>query len=218
MNHRELEEREVIERYVQGRLEGEEASAFEAHLLECSECFEKVRWSEDLGRALRAAAAEDLARAAGRAGILAWLTRTAGGRAAAWALGLALVATPTALWVREHARVHELAAPRVNVPVFELGATRDGMVNRVSLGSSAEWIVLVLSLPTVEDESYRAVLRRGDGQELWRGDGLVPDAGDRLVVSFPSTRLEPGGYELEVAGSGEKASAHEETFRFEVGR
>ena len=218
MDHRDIEDREVIERYLQGRLGEEETGEFEAHLLECGECFDKVRFGEDLGRALRVAAAEDVARAAGEAGILAWIRAAGRRRAAAWALVLALAVAPTFLFLRERARVAELVAPRINTPVFSLGTTRDGAVHRISLGASPEWMVLRLALPMVEHEAYRAVLRRADGEEIWRGDGLVPDAGDRLVLSFYSTLLEPGAHELVVTGTGEGDPTDGEVFRLEVVR
>ncbi len=216
MDHREVEDTDILERYLQGRLGEEETTEFEAHLLECGECFEAVRWADDMGDALRAAAAEDVARATVGAGILAWLTRAGRGRAAAGLLALVLVAAPSALYLREKARLQQLVAPQVNTPVFALGAVRDGTRSRVSLGATPEWIVLTMTLPSVEHPSYRAALTNAAGDVVWRGDGLVPDAGDRLVVSFYSTLLEPGEYELRVAGP--QGGSPEEVFSLEVTR
>ncbi len=211
MDHREIEDKGILERYLQGRLGEEETTEFEAHLLECGDCFDAVRWGDDMGDALRAAAAQDVARTAVGAGILAWLAR---GRAAAWVLAVALVAAPSALYLREKARLQQVVAPQVNTPVFVLGAVRDGTPSRVSLGAAPEWMVLTMTLPSVEHPSYRAVLQNAAGEVIWRGDSLVPDAGDRLVVSFYSTFLEPGAHELRVTGP--QGETPEEVFSFEV--
>ncbi len=215
MDHREIEEHGVLERYVQGRLKGEEELAFEAHLLECQECLEQVRWADDLGQGVRAAAAQDVARLAVGAGILArW---TAGrGRALAGVLAAALLVIPSGLYLREQARVRQLTAPQINTPVFVLGGVRDGTPSRVSLGEAPEWIVLTMALPAVEHASYRAELVNAAGEIVWRGEGLVPDAGDRLVVSVYSTLLSPGEHELRAVGSG--TGAEPQVFRFEVVR
>lgn len=218
MDHREIEEKHLLERYVQGRLNDEEAGPFEAHLLECGECFDQVRWSEDLGHALRVAAAEDVARAAVGTGIMTWLAGVGRRRATAWLLGLALLAAPSVLYLRERARLQTLIEPQINTPVFSLGATRDGAPNRVSLGATPEWIVLALAPSFVGPASYRAILLNATGDVVWRGDGLVPDAGDRLVISLYSTLLRPGAYELRISGSQQSPSIVDESFSFEVVR
>lgn len=218
MDHRTIEAGDVLERYVQGRLGEAEASAFEAHLLDCEECFEQVRWADDMGHALRVAAVEDVARVATGVGLLAWLARTARGHAVATLLALTAVVLPSSLYLRENARLRALVAPQVNTPVFALGATRDGATSRVSLGVSPEWIVLTLALPEVEHPSYRALLTNAAGEVVWHGDGLVPDAADRLVVSFYSTLLEPGHYNLSVTGPGQDVTPQSATFSFQVVR
>lgn len=226
MDHHEINEKQVLERYLQGRLDDDETSRFEAHLLECSECFEQVRWGDDLGHGLRVAAAEDVTRATVETGILAWLaraglTRAGRGRAAAWLLGLAVLAVPSVLYFREHVRLRALVEPQINTPVFALGATRDGAPSRVSLGDSPEWIVLTASASTLSSntpQTCRATLLDATGETVWQGDGLAPDAGDRLVISFYSTLLRPGIYELRISSSQPDAANVEETFSFEVVR
>lgn len=88
MDHGQIEERDVVERYVQGTLPPSEAEAFEEHLVGCAACFERVRWTESFGGALRAAAAQEVAAAVAGAGLLAWLRRPGTLRRA----GLALTA------------------------------------------------------------------------------------------------------------------------------
>jgi hypothetical protein len=75
MDHRRIEEQNVAELYVTGRLSPEDEETFESHLLECSECRESVGWADDLRTSIRAVAAEDAARASVQLGALAWLSR-----------------------------------------------------------------------------------------------------------------------------------------------
>ena len=77
MDHEQIAEQNVVERYVLGRLTPEEEERFEEHLLECQDCRRRVEWEEDLQNSLHAVAAEDAAArvAVVRVGLLAWLAR-----------------------------------------------------------------------------------------------------------------------------------------------
>jgi len=75
MDHRRIEQQNIAELYVTGRLSPEDEETFESHLLECSECRESVGWADDLRTSIRAVAAEDAARATAQIGFLAWLSR-----------------------------------------------------------------------------------------------------------------------------------------------
>jgi Putative zinc-finger len=75
MDHRRIDEQNVAELYVTGRLSPEDEETFESHLLECSECRQSVGWADDLRTSIRAVAAEDAARASVQLGFLAWVSR-----------------------------------------------------------------------------------------------------------------------------------------------
>lgn len=75
MDHRRIDEQNVPELYVTGRLSPGDEETFESHLLECSECRERVSWADDLRSSIRAVAAEDVARASAQLGFLAWVSR-----------------------------------------------------------------------------------------------------------------------------------------------
>ena len=119
MDHREVEARDVVERYLQGKLQTAETEAFEEHLMDCPECFDRVRWESDFQQTLCAAAAEEVV----RTGVWTWLAR----RRAGWLLSLLLAAgVPTALLVREHSRPG--LEPRINTPIVYLDTSRDATV------------------------------------------------------------------------------------------
>jgi hypothetical protein len=89
IDHTEIEESGLVERYHQGLLPSEEEARFEAHFVTCSECMEQLELARGFQRGLKAAAAEDAARAVLRAGLFAWLARR--GRLAQWGLALAVL-------------------------------------------------------------------------------------------------------------------------------
>lgn len=97
MDHRTVDEQQVVERYLMGRLSAEEAARFEEHYLGCQECLDRLEEGERFHRALKAVATEEAARAAVGAGVLAALARLGRWRLAAAVLALlALLALPAA--------------------------------------------------------------------------------------------------------------------------
>jgi hypothetical protein len=106
MDHGQIAEQNVIERYLMGQLTPEEEELFEEHLLECQDCRRQVEWEEDFQNSLHTVAAAEAARAAVvRVGLLAWLARH---RAAGWLLtaaALLLVALPATWLLREQGKL-----------------------------------------------------------------------------------------------------------------
>lgn len=106
MDHRRIDEHNVAELYVTGRLSPEDEETFESHLLECSECRERVGWADDLRTSIRAVAAEDVARASAQLGFLAWVSRrTRGARAGLLMAALLAVAALPAWLQADRARL-----------------------------------------------------------------------------------------------------------------
>jgi hypothetical protein len=97
MNHADVEELEVVDRYLRGRLAEEEAVQFEQHYLSCPACLDHLEAAEGLERGLKRAVAQDATRAvqvaaARQLAVVAWLTRLGRSRQAALlATGLLLV-------------------------------------------------------------------------------------------------------------------------------
>lgn len=94
MTHQEIEQEDVVERYVKGRLAPEERLAFEEHFFACDECFAEVMTTEDLVAGVREVARRDsLARPHSASGILAELWRRG------WLSPAALVPTAAAVFL-----------------------------------------------------------------------------------------------------------------------
>ena len=108
MNHTEIEERQVVDRYVMGKLAPEEAERFEEHYLSCPDCLDQLDLAESLERGFKRAAGEDVARLAvtRQLALVAWLHRLGRSRQAAilslaFLCVLGVVAVPGGLAYRE---------------------------------------------------------------------------------------------------------------------
>ena len=82
MDHAEIEERQVIDRYLLGNLREADAARFEQHYLGCQQCLDELELAERMQGAARTAASEDASRVAAQElaavqglAIFAWLAR-----------------------------------------------------------------------------------------------------------------------------------------------
>lgn len=98
MDHSYVEEHDLAESYLAGRLSDGERDAFEAHYFDCATCLERLETAEDFREGMLRVAAEDTARA--QVGLLAGLALLSRGRRMALgAFLLLLVALPLGLLV-----------------------------------------------------------------------------------------------------------------------
>ena len=140
MRHEDVQERQIADLYLMGRLSPVEAEEFEEHYLGCPECLEELELSEGFQAGLKRVAAEDVAKAlvVRRLGLMAWLARAARSRGAgllAAAVLLVAVLPLGALYQRERgtsaeleARLADAFSPQANVPIVALGAQRTGPI------------------------------------------------------------------------------------------
>ena len=113
MDHQYIEEHNITDRYLLGRLRAEERSRFEEHFVDCHVCLERLETTENFRGALKTVAAEDATRRdaydqnhaqiePSRPSAWTWMAPFRGGWQ--WALigaMLLLAALPAALWMRE---------------------------------------------------------------------------------------------------------------------
>jgi hypothetical protein len=117
MDHTEIEERQIAELYLMGKLPPEEAAGFEEHYLSCQECLDRLELAESMDRGFKRAAGQDAARVAAtrQIAVLAWLSRLGRSRQmAALAMAVLVIAVlPGLLGLREvRERERELSAAR----------------------------------------------------------------------------------------------------------
>ncbi len=77
MDHTEIEERGVVDRYLMGKLPQVDTGRFEEHYLGCRQCLDQLELAERLQSAARTAGSEDVSRLAATRGlaVFAWLAR-----------------------------------------------------------------------------------------------------------------------------------------------
>src|SRR5262245_34305494 len=103
MNHYEIEEHNIPDRYLQGKLSAEERFRFEEHFIDCPECLARLEMTEDFCNTLRIVATQDAvgSRAPRRLGLRGWLWGLSGARQAALvaAAVLLVVSLPATLLI-----------------------------------------------------------------------------------------------------------------------
>jgi hypothetical protein len=102
MDHSYIEEHNIVDRYLLGKLSAEERQRFEEHCENCPQCIDQLRTIDDLRTGLLIVAAEDLwqSRTKAEAGLLSRILRV--GRTAQVALlvgAILLIALPTGLLI-----------------------------------------------------------------------------------------------------------------------
>ena len=223
MDHVTSEDRNVVERYLLGRLSAAAAARFEDHYLDCPECLEKLELSRRLRDGLRDVAAEEGTHLA-RTAVVAWLLRRGRAFQAGLAVAvLALTILPWALLAPEVARLSgerqrvagdlvQALSPQIRTPAYSLSPERSGPgaepSTRVTLRSAHEWVVLALQLPPSESPptpgasgavvGYRLRFLGAEPEPLWRSEALAPDASGRVTLSVHSSWLETADYVVEL--------------------
>lgn len=203
MDHPEIEDSQVVERYLAGRLPEEDEARFEEHLFACTACLEQVEAGEELRRGLREVAAEEATRAAVATGFLAWLQRRSRGQLggiAAFALAVMLLPS-VLLWQQRTAPTGGgLDRPLSDFQMISLGVERDaGGAVEIRPEAGKDAVLLSLELPLGAGSSrYGVTLRDAGGEVLWQEGDLEPNLYDTLLVALPTSYLDPGSYRVTV--------------------
>ena len=98
MNHQHVDEHQIAERYLLGRLPPGEAERFEEHALACAECLDRLEAADGLRDGLARVATEE-AQVAVRTGFLAVLARLSRSRLTPWVVAAVLVVALLPAWV-----------------------------------------------------------------------------------------------------------------------
>lgn len=115
MDHTYVEEHDLVEAYLAGRLSESDRDAFEAHYFDCEACLERLETAEDFREGMRQVAAEDIAQASAaraRLGLFAALAALSPRHRLALAGALLLIAALPAVWLagRNRTLQQEIAA------------------------------------------------------------------------------------------------------------
>jgi hypothetical protein len=194
MTHAEIDDQEIIDRYLLRKLPGELQEQFERHFLACAECLEKLESSRPALGLIAASRVSARPR---------WFAAPAWGVAAMIAL---------AVWVTAgRAPVPPAPAPAgveaALEPVIELSTFRGGGpatgLHRAQTGGP---IRLLLDLQGLDAyDSYSVALANEQGAVVWSRGGLQPVSDRALEVRLEGVPLAAGQYWVRLEGLGSAA-------------
>ena len=229
MNHQGIEEGDFVEAYVTNRLGDAERVEFEAHLVSCPECLDRVEAAQGLATGMQAlgppAAPARTTRGPRRWNVAAGAWALAASVAAVLALGWGMterrqlerrIEAERVARAAADARARELARqpspppepvapvpatrPPGPVPVLMLVATRGADLPTLRLPRDGGPVVLSFERESPPRFSrYRVRLSRSDGTEVLAAV-LPPTSRDAVVFAVDAGVLAPGAYALALEG------------------
>jgi len=134
LDHAYVEENDLIQSYLAGRLSESEQDAFEAHYFACAICLENLETANALREGMRRAAAEDIAGTAEARvglGLLAGLAMFARWRRLALAGALLLLAALPGFWLIQRNRGLERQLASASAEAAEAGQQRAALEARL---------------------------------------------------------------------------------------
>lgn len=226
MLHTQIQNDEVVERYVRNRLTPEDRQAFEEHFFACDECFEKVQAMERFAAGIRDAAErgllEDGAVAADLRQAPAWTRWALAGSSAAaialaaviaWALlvripslqrNLRVAVTQMQSQQQTLAQLQTSAAAgpavQANVPLVMLQETRGEPSTTAALPSDARQLIVWVEPGPTRFQTYRIEIYSSASKLVTSVDGLSRGPYGALAASIPTESLQPGVYQVRLVG------------------
>src|SRR4051794_5604401 len=184
MNHAEIEEQQIVDRYVRGTLPAEEVARFEEHYLSCQDCLDKLDLAEAMNRVSRRAGGQGGVGVAGvrRLAVVAGLPRLGRSRQAA-VLAMVLLVAVLLPWGLAERRIsdrdHELALEHERSAAGSRG-TAEAERLRTELEASRRDLVNVREQLTQARQPQNVSIL---GLSVERGGGEVKPP----VLSLPAT-------------------------------
>ena len=230
MMHQDIEEQEIIERYVRNRLSPEERRTFEEHFFGCEECFAKLQIMERFIAGLDDAGNRGFLNSGLSAEALparpwgSWMFPALAASSCA-AFVLAIVAGWTIFSQMPKLRMQlnqasaNVSAQRQaiaalqkqmsaatqaepNVPLVMLQATRDAQtsVSEAVLPAGVGRLVLWVELPAGKFRSFRLEVETEDHHPVVTLDHLERNSYGALAVGLPADQLQPGEFRIMLSG------------------
>jgi hypothetical protein len=230
MMHQQIEEQEIVERYVRDQLAPEEKRAFEEHFFSCEECFDKVQVTERFVAGIRDAAgrgmlAEDTRGPIPLRGTHTWWMPAFGVSACAVVILAAITGwlyfvqvprirgqlSQSAAELRraqqERAAMEQQPQQRgmqagVNVPLVMLQATRGFRASPTDaiLPVDAAQLVLWIDVDSGHYRTYRVEISSVAGKPIETLQHLRRNSYHALAASVPAEGLQPGEFQIKLFG------------------
>lgn len=219
MNASYVEQNQIVDRYLLGKLSESQADEFEVLCLHDQSVLDQLELSEKMLAGFHRADEQNILRTinpqpvaqnspqnqplpgAGHAAAARVFPSWNYATAASLFLGICLLSTITVFSQRD---VPSTAFdPQINTPIFELTRTRSASTDPdyiIRISVQPEWMVLSMDLGQIDYDLYRATLLDQDKTVVWQGDGLEPNYQDALTLSLNSAKLAEGNYMVGIDG------------------
>lgn len=227
MMHQQIENEEIIERYVRNQLDPEERKSFEEHFFACDDCFQKLQATERFIAGIRDAAARGVLPVNPQAS-------RSGSRIASWWIPAFEVSTVAALLLASvSAWQYFVEMPRMrqqlsqstaelraqqearatlerqittsiqaeaNLPLVMLQATRDVQAtpNEVNVSPGAKHLVLWVEVPPGKSRRFRLQVDAADNRTVETLNNLQRNTYGAVAVSLPVEALQAGDYRVRL--------------------
>jgi hypothetical protein len=177
---------DILEEYIFNRLLDEAKAALEEHLLLCSKCREALQDSEEYIRLMKAATADDTAKASAISQIRAVAMGPPLASSVVWAAGLVMLCAMALLsW-----RVEPPPPPAAVLLSSLRGGEGPSSMIRGPAGRPLDLDMNTDDVPVAANR-YRLEMVNAAGRPVW--DGMAPVSGGKLTAHV-SERLKPGVY------------------------
>jgi putative zinc finger protein len=194
MDHQRAVNNMMAERYLLGELGPQEHDAFEAHLFECSECFEQVRAGMEFVHYIKRIGAEETVAAASRP---AWRRLLAQALRPAPALAFAACLLAAAAVYQNLYTIQTLKAPQLETRYILTEQSRSaGEV--VNVPAKGRFRLAIEFQPQPEFVAYEAYLAGEDGKVQRSVPFRVGPSQTMIEISFYAGDLKPGRYFMVV--------------------
>ena len=214
MTHEDIQQSDIVDRYVRRDLAKSEAGAFEEHFFGCDECFAQVEHTSRFAQAVRLAAPADWLENESPA---SWHSRWAWAPmaasvmlaiVAAWSwfvtipdLRMQLASSTAVARTAPQTRPASAATVVPNVPLAILSAERDTSAPRtLAVPAGAAELVLWIEAPeSPAPGGARLEVLAGNGGRVTVVPQLVRNANGAYVVAIPPSVMPPGLYRLRLS-------------------
>jgi hypothetical protein len=205
MDRNKIQQEQVIERYLAGKLSPEDEQALEEAYLADPALFEEIKLAERLREGFRDL--PESAHAPSPAPRPRWLELAGSPRygIAATIVAAAALVAAGALYLQDQGlgtgAVATVAHDAGRTRVLQLVSVRgEGNPNTIAAPAAGEWTVLLLDAGFGDYDRYRAALAHAGGDEILRVDDMTPSYEGMIALGLPGRLLPPGRYEIRLEG------------------
>ena len=202
MDRQYIQDNQLVERYLQGKLSEEEKAAFEEYYLSNPDTLAELELAEKMQDGFRALDESGYVGAMPAGG---WFNRVFLSPQYAAAASILLVFSLgfSGMLYRQQQANDVYDATQV-IPVLSVRSASSGPSdNVVQFAQTDNWVVLLVDPGMESYFRYSATVERAgsaDPEAIWQGNDLQPGYQEMLALGLPGTLLVPGDYAIRLSG------------------